>query len=183
MNYAEYKFAQLLCVYDDEFKSMQYNDQFTTAIRLYNEFRNSDYNHTSKAEYDCICDYLSADQHKKIKIGNEIVEALKSFDSINAEVWKYVSEKLGYVVQEKGVTPLDDSEKLNYTRELVHRLDMVQDDAAELRKFIYKKGLGKYFQDSEDIQEGYVFLNNIDIACNLSDKESLGWQRYKQIID
>jgi hypothetical protein len=96
MNYAEYKFAQLLAVYDDEFKNAPYDDQFFTAMRLYNEFRVSDYNHTSKAEYDCMCEYLNANQHKKIQIGDEILESLKQFDGINAEVWKYVSDKLGY---------------------------------------------------------------------------------------
>jgi hypothetical protein len=45
-----------------------------------------------------MCDYLSANEHKKVKLGDEIVESLKQFDGINAEVWKYVSEKLGYAV-------------------------------------------------------------------------------------
>jgi hypothetical protein len=130
-----------------------------------------------------MCNYLSANQHKKVQIGDEIVTSLNNFDGFNAEVWKYVSEKLGYAVQEKSETPLSDAKDFNYTRELEHRLDMVQDDAIELRKFIYEKGLGKYFQDSDDAQEGYVFLNNIDIACDLSDRESLGWKRYKKIID
>ena len=98
MNYPQYLFSQLLSVYDDEFKNAPHDEQFFTAIRLYNEFRVSDYNHTSKAEYDCMCEYLNANQHKKVKLGDEIVESLKQFDGINAEVWKYVSEKLGYAV-------------------------------------------------------------------------------------
>lgn len=183
MNYPEFLFSQLLSVYDDEFKNSPHDEQYCNAMRLYQDFTNSTYSLAYKSEYDCMCDYLSANAHKDAQLVDEIVESLKQFDGINAEVWKYVSEKLGYAIKEKAETPLSDAKDFNYTRELEHRLDMVQDDAVELRKFIYEKGLGKYFQDFNDAQEGYVFLNNIDIACDLSDRESLGWKRYKQIID
>jgi len=182
MNYAEYKFAQLLCVYDDEFKNAPYDDQFFTAMRLYNEFKASEYNHTSKAEYDCMCDYLSANQHKKVKLGDEIVESLKQFDGINAEVWNYVSEKLGYALQDK-YDVLHEQLDAEYTKELEHRLDMVRDDLNQLRKFICDKGIVKYFQDSDDAEEGYVYLNNIDVACDLKSDESISWKLYKIITD
>jgi hypothetical protein len=98
MNYPQYLFSQLLCVYDDEFKAMPHDNQFFTSLRLYKDFTNSTYSLAYKSEYDCMCDYLSANEHKKVKLGDEIVESLKQFDGINAEVWKYVSEKLGYAV-------------------------------------------------------------------------------------
>jgi hypothetical protein len=98
MNYQEFLFSQLLAVYDDEFKNSPHDEQFYNGMRLYQDFKTSDYNHTSKGLYDCICDYLSANQHKKVQIGEDIIELLKQFDGINADIWKYVSEKLGYAV-------------------------------------------------------------------------------------
>jgi hypothetical protein len=96
MEYQEYLFAQLLSIYDEEFKEMPYDDQYELVPQLYEDFFNSKFNDTLKGEYDCIVNYLSANQHKKVKLGDEIVESLKQFDGINAEVWNYVSDKLGY---------------------------------------------------------------------------------------
>jgi len=182
MNYPQYLFSQLLCVYDDEFKAMPHDNQFFTSLRLYKDFTNSTYSLAYKSEYDCMCDYLSANEHKKVKLGDEIVESLKQFDGINADVWNYVSEKLGYALQDK-YDALHEQLDAEYTKELEHRLDMVHDDVTELRKFICEKGIVKYFQDSDDAQEGYVYLNNINVACDLKSDESLSWKRYKKIID
>jgi hypothetical protein len=175
MNYAEYLFSQLLSVYDDGFKNAPYDEQFHNAMRLYQDFMSSNYNKTSKSEYDCMCDYLSADQHKKVQLGDKIVESLNQFYDIDPEVWKYVSKKMGYTIQEKAETPLLDAKDFNYTRELEHRLDMVQDDTAKLRSLI----TGIDFPDSDHRTFAFNFINNIDIACDLGDRESLGWNRYK----
>jgi hypothetical protein len=96
VEYQEYLFAQLLAVYDEEFKEMPYDDQYESVPQLYEDFFNSKFNDPLKGEYDCIVNYLNADQHKKVQLGDEIIESLKQFDGITAEVWKYVSEKLRY---------------------------------------------------------------------------------------
>jgi hypothetical protein len=186
MNYAEYLFSQLLSVYDDGFKNAPYDEQFYDAMRLYQDFMSSKFNQTNKSEYDSMCNYLSAGKHRNVKLVEEIVESLKQFDGINAEVWKSVSEKLGYAVQDKAVTPLSDAKDFNYTRELEHRLEMIADDSSDLREFIYSNGLLKKFSTPDEFENitsgegGITFLNNIDIACDLNDDESLTWKLNKK---
>jgi hypothetical protein len=127
-----------------------------------------------------MCDYLSANGHKSARLVEEIVDTLKQYDGFNGEVWKYVSEKLGYALKEKAVTPSADDK---YTKELEHRLNMIDDDAAKLRTFIIDKGISSYFRDAKDELFGFVYLDNIDVACDLNDDECLSWKRYKKIID
>lgn len=186
MEIQEYLFSQLLCVYDDEFKAMSYGEQYELVPQLYLDFTNSGFYDVSKSEYDCIVNYLDAGKYKVSRVAHEIVEEIfnmKAFDDIDADVWALVSKRVGFPFQIKVATTLSDAKDFNYTRELEHRLSMVKDDASALRKFIYDKGLGKYFKDSDDEQKGYVFINNIDIACDLKSNESLSWKLYKQIID
>ena len=140
MNYAEYKFSQLLCVYDDEFKNAPHDEQYYSAMRLYQDFMSSRYNRVSKAEYDCMCDYLSANAHKDAQLVDYIVESLKQFDGINAEIWKYVSEKMGYAVH-KMVRVIDK--------------DGVDDEALEIIEPIM------YFKRSYLLDgDGFVELSN-----------------------
>ena len=96
MNYAEYLFSQLLSVYDDEFKNAPHQEQYYSAMRLYKDYMSSSYNRVSKAEYDCMCDYLSANAHKDAQLVDDIVESLKQFDGINAEVWHKLSKIMGF---------------------------------------------------------------------------------------
>lgn len=105
MNYPEFIFSQLLCVYDDAFRNLPYDEQYSNAMRLHQDFMNSTYRLASKSDYDCMCDYLSADQHKKVLVGDEIIESLKQFDDIDPEVWKYVSKKMGFTYKEKADVP------------------------------------------------------------------------------
>ena len=140
MNYAEYKFSQLLSVYDEEFKNAPHDEQYYSAMRLYQDFMSSSYNRVSKAEYDCMCDYLSANAHKDAQLVDDIVESLKQFDGINAEIWKYVSEKMGYAVH-KMVRVIDK--------------DGVDDEALEIIEPIM------YFKRSYLLDgDGFVELSN-----------------------
>ena len=137
MNYPEFLFAQLLAIYDEEFKEMPYDDQYESVPHLYEDFFNSKFNDPLKGEYDCIVNYLSADQHTKVKIGDEIVKSLKQFDGINADIWKYVSEKLGYAVH-KMVRVIDK--------------DGVDDEALEIiEPIMYFKR--SYFLDGDEFVE------------------------------
>jgi hypothetical protein len=63
---------------------------------------------------------------------------------------------------------------------LKHRLAMVKDDLYIIRKFIYEEQLHKHFErPSETSDECWTNLNNIEIACDLTSDESLGWEPYK----
>jgi hypothetical protein len=56
---------------------------------------------------------------------------------------------------------------------------MVEDDIAQLRKFIYAKGLDETFQKPTDVgDEAWTILNNIEIACDLTSDECLTWRVY-----
>jgi hypothetical protein len=107
MNYPEFIFSQLLCVYDDAFRNLPYDEQYEQVPILYKDFESSAYNNAVKYSNETarMCNYLSADQHKKVQLGDEIVESLKQFDDIDPEVWKYVSKKLGFTNQERVEVP------------------------------------------------------------------------------
>jgi len=67
----------------------------------------------------------------------------------------------------------------NTIEQLEHRLAMVEDDIAQLRKFIYAKGLDETFQKPTDVgDEAWTILNNIEIACDLTSDECLTWRVY-----
>ena len=62
------------------------------------------------------------------------------------------------------------------TEQLKHRLAMVKDDLDVIRRFIYQSGLSKQFeQPTEMADECWTHLNNIEIACDLSNTESYSW--------
>jgi hypothetical protein len=96
MNYPEFLFSQLLSVYDDEFKNAPHDEQYFNAVNLYKDFTNSTYSLAYKSEYDCMCDYLSANAHKDAQLVEEIVESLKQHEGINIKVWHLVSDKMGF---------------------------------------------------------------------------------------
>jgi hypothetical protein len=63
--------------------------------------------------------------------------------------------------------------------QLKHRLAMVKDDLDIVRKFIDSEQLEKHFErPSETSDECWTNLNNIEIACDLTSDESLGWKKY-----
>lgn len=73
------------------------------------------------------------------------------------------------------------SKTIIMTREqqLEHRLAMVSDDLKVIRKFISQRGLTETFQmRSSTSDEAFTNLNNIEIACDLTSNECLGWQHY-----
>ena len=67
--------------------------------------------------------------------------------------------------------------QLNYTQQLEHRLRMVQDDLNILKRFISEQGLNDVFATKATATSDSAFSNisNIEIACDLNDKESLSW--------
>ena len=68
---------------------------------------------------------------------------------------------------------------MNTEEQLRHRLAMVEEDLRVIREFIYIQGLSKTFEESTPFSdECWTHLNNIDIACDLNDGESLTWKRF-----
>ena len=115
MNLYQYIFSELLCVYDDEFKNLPYAERYQKVFHLYEQFHSSTYNNdgTYSNVTARMCNYLDANEHRKVQVGDEIIESLKQFDDIDYDVWKYVSQKMGYTILEKVDIPSDDSEKFN----------------------------------------------------------------------
>jgi hypothetical protein len=65
--------------------------------------------------------------------------------------------------------------------QLKHRLAMIQDDLKVIRAFIYEQGLNETFQKPTPMaDECWTHLNNMEIACDLSSEESLGWKLFSQ---
>lgn len=65
--------------------------------------------------------------------------------------------------------------------QLKHRLEMIKDDMKVIRAFIYENGLDETFQKPTGMaDECWTHLNNIDIACDLSSDESLGWELFSK---
>jgi hypothetical protein len=66
--------------------------------------------------------------------------------------------------------------------DLKHRLAMVKEDADVIRKFIHEQGLEFHFEhSSETADECWANLNNIEIACDLNNYESLKWTSYNKV--
>ena len=69
----------------------------------------------------------------------------------------------------------------NELKELKHRLAMIQEDQFKLRKFIYENELYEKFMQPTDVSdEAWTLLNNIEIACDLTSKESITWGSYNE---
>lgn len=66
---------------------------------------------------------------------------------------------------------------MNYTEQLEHRLKMVQDDLNILTDFIIQEGLDKEFNKINTVtgDPALCNINNIAIACDLTNEESLKW--------
>ena len=70
------------------------------------------------------------------------------------------------------------------TQEINQRLAMIQDDVEAIRKFIYANDLVHIFKlPTDQCEEAITHLNNIEIACDLDDKESLSWKLFTQPLN
>lgn len=70
------------------------------------------------------------------------------------------------------------------TKEINHRLAMIQDDLQALRNFIVANNLLKEFSlPTAQCDEAITHLNNIEIACDLDSEESLSWKPFTQPLN
>ena len=64
-------------------------------------------------------------------------------------------------------------------QQLEHRLAMILDDLNKVREFISENNMGElFYKVSKDSVQGWTYINNIEIACDLSSDESLSWKLY-----
>jgi hypothetical protein len=72
---------------------------------------------------------------------------------------------------------MNNPHQFNYTQQLEHRLRMIQDDLNTLRQFIYANELNEVFEKKSKITGDPANCNllNIEVACDLSNDESLSW--------
>lgn len=75
---------------------------------------------------------------------------------------------------------MNNPNQFNYAQQLEHRLKMVADDLAIIKKFIIQEGLSKVFEtkNTATSDDAYCNIHNIEIACDLNDDESLSWGMY-----
>lgn len=64
------------------------------------------------------------------------------------------------------------------TEEMQHRMGVILEDMARLREFIEENGIGYVFDKATKYSDSaWTHLNNIEIACDLDDNESLNWSK------
>lgn len=68
-------------------------------------------------------------------------------------------------------------QQLNNVQQLRHRLAMIKEDLEILKQIIKERGWEDAFDEWTNVTGGptMTVINNIDIACDLSDDESLSW--------
>lgn len=77
---------------------------------------------------------------------------------------------------------MNNPHQYNYAQQLEHRLRMVQDDLNMLRHFVQQQGLEQVFKNVSNSltgDAGMCNINNIEIACDLNDDESLSWGMFQ----
>lgn len=75
---------------------------------------------------------------------------------------------------------MNNPNQFNYAQQLEHRLKMVADDLKVIKRFIRNNGLSDVFEtkNTATSDNAWTNLNNIEIACDLKDDESLSWGMY-----
>jgi hypothetical protein len=88
---------------------------------------------------------------------------------------------MGHSLINLKLNTMNNPHQFNYTQQLEHRLRMVEDDLNILKKFIKQEGLEEIFEtkNTATSDDAYCNIHNIEIACDLSDDESLSWGMYK----
>ena len=77
---------------------------------------------------------------------------------------------------------MNNPHQYNYAQQLEHRLRMVQDDLNMLKAFIKQQDLNIIFNNVNSKltgEPGVCNINNIEIACDLNDDQSLSWGMFQ----
>lgn len=86
--------------------------------------------------------------------------------------YQYILKEGVLISLEDYEEPIDEStlkqEHFTPTEEMLHRLQIIMDEVAEIRKWAYQQ------KAPENI---LTLFNNVEIACDLDDNESLNWSR------
>ena len=79
-------------------------------------------------------------------------------------------------MEKQNKTEVNDRTNKKLIEQLKHRLAMISEDEKQIRKFINTNKLSKAFEEPTEVSdEAWHLLNNIEIACDLSNDESLTW--------
>ena len=154
------------------------------AIEVYNLFAESKFNVDTMSELDCMelfyreyharqeflnsGTYIMDDKRVRDIVHNAINE-LKTID-IDGETMEFIIKNVN--MEDQMLSQL--SYPLRVENEsLKHRLQVIDEDEKVVRSFINKdiEILKKFMQNHEAI----TCFNNIEIACDLNDNESLNW--------
>jgi hypothetical protein len=64
-------------------------------------------------------------------------------------------------------------------QQLEHRLAMILDDLNKVREFISENQMGElFYKRAKYCDDGWTHINNIEVACDLDNDESLTWRLY-----
>jgi hypothetical protein len=134
---------------------------------------------------------------------DHIIEHLKSID-VDGETMQYIIDETAMSHQmlkqlimqasDSDINPILDERSSFHDRgsnshlaqeleinQLKHRLSMVMDDLQSIRKFIHENNLSDTFaQATNQCDEAWTHLNNIEIACDLNTDESLVWRKFSK---
>jgi hypothetical protein len=111
-------------------------------------------------------------EYSYIDVKSALVSVFGDANSVNDEILDelIIVTKGGYMAKGGELTE-DEQLKL--------RLELVLDDLKAIKEFIYENGLSEIFQrPTKHSDECWTHFNNIEIACDLNDDESLSWGKF-----
>ncbi len=62
MNYNQFLLNKLMCLYNKSFDSLPYDLQFNHTIKLWEDFKTSDFDNPNIGIYECVEDYLKSNK-------------------------------------------------------------------------------------------------------------------------
>jgi hypothetical protein len=159
------------------------------AIAMHEHFIKSKFNVDNEHVWDCI-DRFYKDYQKHQMFLNSLtqlmsdenvrhvvitaIESLRTID-LDGETMEFIIEMLG--MEDQMLSQLG-HDLIVENQSLKHRLQVIAEDEKVVRSFINKdiEILKKFMQNHEAI----TCFNNIEIACDLNDSESLNWKSYNK---
>ena len=95
------------------------------------------------------------------------------------EVTNYLKKTIVEIRKEFYKDKMAKGGELTEDQQLKLRLELVLDDLKAIKEFIYENGLSEIFQrPTKHADECWTHFNNIEIACDLNDDESLSWGKF-----
>ena len=118
-----------------------------------------------------ITNFMSQDD----KTRDIVIDAIKNLMSIDldGETMQHIIEMLG--MEDQMLSQLG-HDLIIENHSLKHRLKVISQDEYTLRDFINENALDIFNKPTVTCDSAITHLNNIEIACDLNDNESLNWR-------